>query len=165
MCLPCWKVTGGAFAVFGCFGRSKCCGLIGLDAVVALVAPAALPTSAGLPTSIGLPVVVGFPVVVGLAAPVGLPRSAGLPTVFPVGCETCPAGAPFFLPCSFFSGGGCAPATHASTRQQINTTNILIRFFLLSALTFRGSHLFNVGALAFGCLAQVKKFWLRTSYA
>ena len=29
MRLPCWNFTGGAFAVFGCFGRLKCCGLIG----------------------------------------------------------------------------------------------------------------------------------------
>src|SRR5206468_11057845 len=30
MCLPCWNFTGGAFAVFGCFERLKCCGLTGL---------------------------------------------------------------------------------------------------------------------------------------
>ena len=30
MRLPCWNFTGGAFAVFGCFGRLKCCGLTGL---------------------------------------------------------------------------------------------------------------------------------------
>jgi len=30
MRLPCWNVTRGAFAVFGCFARLKCCGLSGL---------------------------------------------------------------------------------------------------------------------------------------
>src|SRR5204863_171309 len=141
MCLPSWNFTGGAFAVFGCFGRSKCCGLTGLPAVAALPAPAALPTSVGLPisvgfavvfilpgpfalpTSAGLPVAFAFP----LPAPVGLPVAVGLPTAFPCCCETCPAGAPFFLACPFFPGGDCAPAIHESARLQIKVTNILIR--------------------------------------
>jgi len=59
--------------VFGCFGTSKCCGLIGLPAVAALPAPAALPTSPGLPTS------VGFAVAFALPAPAAFPTSPGLP--------------------------------------------------------------------------------------
>src|SRR5262249_19022235 len=114
--------------------------------------PVALRTSVGLPTSADLPTFVGWPVRVGLlmlppaffcseyGPPVALPTPAGLPIVvgFPVvvglptacprGCETCPACALVFLGCSFFlSGGGCATATQASAKLQINTTNSFIR--------------------------------------
>src|SRR2546430_1512273 len=38
MRLPCWNFTEGAFAVFGCLGTLKCCGLIGLPAAALLLA-------------------------------------------------------------------------------------------------------------------------------
>src|SRR5438876_4684173 len=129
-------------------------------AAFALPAPAALPTSPGLPASAGLPVAfalpapIGLPISVGLPVVVGFPVVVGLPTACPRGCETCPAGGPFFLACSFFGGGVCAAATNASAKLQIKAINILIRFFLLARWTLLMSHLFNVSAFLFGCLIQ-----------
>src|SRR6266436_6257757 len=47
MCLPCWNFTAGAFAVFGCFERLKCCGLSGLPTPA--VAPVTFPPFSALP--------------------------------------------------------------------------------------------------------------------